>query len=48
MDPAKGDRLYRTIIEGLESFYSDPENMKAFEEWKRKREEKRKNELKMV
>lgn len=32
--------LARSIRKGLDEFYSDPENRKRFEEWKKAREEK--------
>lgn len=30
--------MARKVRSGLDGFYSDPENRKRFEEWKRKRE----------
>lgn len=30
--------LGRTLLEAVRKFYEDPENEKAFQEWKRKRE----------
>lgn len=35
--------LSRSIRKGLDEFYSDPENRKKFEEWKKAREEKMTN-----
>lgn len=32
------DRLSRTLITAMEEFYSDPENLKRFEEWKQSKE----------
>lgn len=32
--------MCKTISRGLDGFYSDPENRRRFEEWKKAREEK--------
>ena len=34
------DIMCRSIRKGLDGFYSDPENRRRFEEWKKAREEK--------
>lgn len=39
MDAIQSNIIARTVFKELQAFYSDPENVKKFEEWKKKRKE---------
>ena len=39
MDAIQSNIIARTVFKELQAFYSDPENVKKFEEWKEKRKE---------
>lgn len=38
IDAIQSNSIARTVFKELQNFYSNPENMKKFEEWKKKRE----------
>ena len=43
MNEIQTNILARSVYKSIQSFYSEPENMKKFEEWKKEREKKGKN-----
>ena len=39
MDAIQSNIIARTVFKELQAFYSDPKNVRKFEEWKKKRKE---------
>ena len=39
MDAIQSNIIARTVFKELQAFYANPENVKKFEEWKKKRKE---------
>lgn len=43
MNDIQANNLARSVYKSIQSFYSDPENVRKFEEWKKEREKKGEN-----